>query len=373
MSDSDVWDRLGVDPGEFVPDALKEGVARQITVALAAVATLVAFLFAVRLLGTATATAAPMFEDIFRQVVRGDGGALGLSWLTTYLLANGSVVAALSLTLFAAGVVTLSELFLMVAGSRLGAASIVLLVGGLEYLRRRGYSLRTATSLGTLTFLLTLSIYLPATALGYLTLPWLGPDIAAVARAVGLSARPLTLFSATTDAVVGLVGAGPGFVAGLALLYLCLETFDRLLETVDPSVLRRRFFGRLQRHWLSFLVGLVVTGLTTSVAFSLGVIVAPYNKGYVKREEIVPYVLGANVGTLVDTVIVAVVLGTEAGAVAVLALVGWSILLTGMVLLGFDVYLRGVETVQDLLLADRRWFLAFLLALVIGPLLLLFP
>jgi sodium-dependent phosphate cotransporter len=316
-----------------------------------------------------------VLADVIRDVVRGDGGALGASWLATYLLANGSVVAALSITLFAADVVPLDQVFLLVAGSRLGAASIVLLLGGLEYLRRRQYTLRKATSLGVLAFLLTMVIYLPATLLGHLSLPWLRPHLTALTRSMGVTFQPLGLFSGATGGIVDVLGPAPAFAAGIVLLYACLETFDRLLETVDPSVLRRRFFGRLERKWLSFLVGLVVTGATTSVAFSLGVIVAPYNRGYVKREEIVPYVLGANIGTLLDTVVVAYVLGTEAGAVAVLALIGWAGLLTGgVLLLLYGPFLDGVADVHDGLQEDRRWFLAFLVALVAAPLLLvLFP
>lgn len=60
-----------------------------------------------------------------------------MSWLVTYALTNGSVVAALALSLFQAGLVSLSEAFLMVAGSRLGGAAIVVLVGVFEYLQKR--------------------------------------------------------------------------------------------------------------------------------------------------------------------------------------------------------------------------------------------
>lgn len=106
------------------------------------------FLFAVELLGTATEAASVPLERLVRRYVAGSGPALGVSWLATYVLTNGSVVAALSVSLFETGILTDSQLFLMVAGSRLGAAATVILIGALDYFQKRRYSLGEATSLG---------------------------------------------------------------------------------------------------------------------------------------------------------------------------------------------------------------------------------
>ncbi|MDY7081201.1 MAG: sodium:phosphate symporter, partial [Halobacteria archaeon] len=57
----------------------------------------------------------------------------------------------------------------MVTGSRLGASGIVILVGGVEYVNKNAYSVRKACSLGILTFLISYSIYLPSTLIGYVT------------------------------------------------------------------------------------------------------------------------------------------------------------------------------------------------------------
>jgi len=340
---------------------------RRVALLLAAAATLLVFLFSVRLLGRATEAAAPYVEDAFLAVVVGDAGALGAAWLATYLITNGSVVAALSLTLFAAEIVTATQVFLMVAGSRLGGAAIVLVIGGLEFLRKRRFSLQRATSLGVLTFLVTLSIYLPATVLGYLALPTVTPALTDLSRTLGVDVRPLTVFRPVTDGVLGLVGPFVGFLVGLGLLFACLDVFDRLLGRVETETLRRRFFTHLRRRWLSFGIGLLVTSLTTSVAFSLGVIVPLYNRDYVTRREILPYILGANVGTLLDTLVVAAVLGSEAGVVAVTALIGSGLLVTVLALAVYERYFAAVAAVQDRLRGDRRLFLAFLSLLALVP------
>ncbi|WP_435345841.1 sodium:phosphate symporter [Haloarchaeobius sp. HRN-SO-5] len=326
------------------------------------------FLFAVQLLGTATEAAAPVLERVFARVVVGDASALGIGWFGAYLLANGSVVAALSLSLFTADIVSPSQLFMMIAGSRLGSAVIVVVVGALDYFQKERYTLRRSVSMGLLTFLLTHSIYVPVTVLGYVALTHLRRPVGAVGPAWVEGLQPLTFFDPVTAAVTDAIGPGPTFVLAVALLFGSLKLFDRFLGSVDTRALRRRFFRHLERTWLSFVIGLLVTTVTTSVAFSIGVIVPLYNRGYVERDELIPYVLGANLGTLFDTLVVAVVLRSPAGVAVVLELLVVATLVTLVALVAIDAYSDAVVAVDDRLLDDRRLFVAFVLALVLVPL-----
>ncbi|MFC7228597.1 sodium:phosphate symporter [Salinirubellus salinus] len=330
----------------------------------------VSFLFAVQLLGTATAAAAPLVERVLARLVVGDAAALGLGWLGASVLANGSVVAALAVSLFAAEIVTAPELFLLVAGSRLGAASVVVLVGVLDFLQKERYSLPEAVEVGLLTFLLTHSVYLPATLVGYLALPLVGTPAQATTGGSTATLRPLSLFEPAANLLTAWLGPGLAVVLAVGVLFGSLRLFDRLLASVETATLRARLFRHFRSTRLSFLAGLLVTVVTTSVAFSLGVVVPLYNRGYVEREELVPYVLGANLGTLFDTLAVAVLLDSPAGVAVVLVLLGVASLLTGAALLAHDAYSRVVLGVDDRLLTDRRAFVAFGLALVFVPLLL---
>jgi len=338
---------------------------------LGTVGTVLLFLFAVQLLGAATDAAAPLLRRVFFRVVVGDASALGLSWLAAYALGNGSVVAALALSLFTADIVSAPQLFLLIAGSRLGAAAIVVFVGALDYFQKERYTLRESVSLGLLAFLLTLSIYLPVTVLGYVALPWLRGPFRALTRNWSLVVRPFSVFRPLTAAITARAGPALTVILAAALLFGSLALFDRLLGTVDTETLRERFFSRLQRTWVSFAVGLLVTGVTTSVAFSLGVVVPLYNRDYVTREELVPYVLGANVGTLFDTLLVAVVLESTVGAAVVLELLAVATAVTLAALVAHDTYCRAVFGAYDRLLDDRRLFVAFAVVLLAVPLALL--
>jgi len=60
-----------------------------------------------------------------------------------------------------------------------------------------------------------------------------------------------------------------------------------------------------------FLAGAGVTLLTMSVAMSLTLLVPLVAKGYVRRANTLPYIAGANITTLVDTLVAAILLGNQ--------------------------------------------------------------
>lgn len=328
------------------------------------------FLFSIQLLGTVTEAMAVPLREVFGRYVAGDGRTLGVSWVATYLLANGSVVAALSVSLFKADVISTTQLYLMVAGSRLGAAAIVVLIGALDYLQKRRYTLGKGIGLGVLTFLLTHTIYLPTTMLGYLALPRLEAELGVLGRQLELSARPFAGLDPVTGAIVDGLGHAPSLVLSIVVLLGALNLFDRVLRRVDTRWLRRRLFRLFRGRFVALLMGILLTGITTSVAFSLGVFVPLYNRGYLDRRKVVPYVLGANIGTLFDTVVVAVVLESSVGVTIVLSFLAIGTLFTIGALLLFEEYFDFVDALQTRIVEDRRFLAAFLLVLGVGPVLL---
>jgi sodium-dependent phosphate cotransporter len=97
--------------------------------------------------------------------VSGAGNLFGLGWLMAYAVLSGSPVAAVALGLFSAGTIDQIETLGMIAGSRFGAAFVVLLSGTLHYLRGRRQIITVAT--GVLSLLVTWTIYAPATLGAY--------------------------------------------------------------------------------------------------------------------------------------------------------------------------------------------------------------
>ncbi|WP_410766876.1 sodium:phosphate symporter [Haloferax sp. DFSO60] len=331
----------------------------------------VAFLLSIRLLSGASAALVPAFTPILNRVIMGPLSALGSSWLATYPVLNGTAIAALAMVLFTDALVTPLELFLMICGSRFGSVTIVLLVGSVEYIRRTDVSLRDAMWFGVLSFLVTWTIYIPVTVLGYAALGPLIPRLSAVASRFTIRFAALDSLEPIIRSLVETVGPLGAGVLALGLLLGSLRLFDSAFNAIDGDRIRESLTRHERDHWFLFVLGFAVTALSTSVAFSLGVIVPLSVRGYVDRDDLLPYILGANVGTLIDTVAIAVVLDEPVGLAVVLFTAGLATLISVVFVAMYPWYETTVERLFEMAVKTRRHFIVFLGLLVALPVLLL--
>jgi sodium-dependent phosphate cotransporter len=328
------------------------------------------FVVAVRAMGAAADALDPTISDWLEEVIERPLSALGAGWIVTYVIANGSVVAGLAVTLVESGTVDPIRGFLLLAGSRLGAAAFVVLLGVVEYARTKPRpTLRRALGLGLLTFLVTLTVYVPATATGYVLF---GPlhDLTVDALPGEVEVEALTRTGDVAEEVVDLLGALPVAAIAVILVLTSLRLFDGFLEGIDEERLRRRCRVWLRRGWLSFISGLVLTAVTTSVALSVGALVPLYSRGIVRTRELIPYLLGAGLGTMTDTVLFALLLGSESGLAVVLVLVASATFFTLAFLVRSDRYTPAVERVFRIVVARPLGAFGFAALLVAMPVLL---
>lgn len=250
---------------------------------------------------------------------------LGLGWLGALLVLSGSPVAATSLALVAAGEetgsargVTELEGFTMLTGSRLGAAFVVLLVAVVYALRSGEGKRRAPLSTAVLALTATAVVYVPAAFLGAALLSW-GPfaplelgfpgqlvDLIDVVygRAVEEADRSLPPFLV--------------FAAGVGALLLAFKLIDAALPDLDDASVSSRP-DWLRRKWPMFALGCAVALVTMSVSVALTILVPLVAKNVVRREHVLPYIVGANITTLGDTMFVAFALDSPAAVRIVLA------------------------------------------------------
>jgi predicted membrane channel-forming protein YqfA (hemolysin III family) len=88
----------------------------------------------------------------------------------------------------------------------------------------------------------------------------------------------------------------------------------------------------------------------------------------VKRENIIPYIMGANISTFVDTLLVAVLVGVPHALTIVLALVLGVALFSLAALAGFyRSYRDGIEWCLDWITKSRYTFIVFMMAITAVP------
>ena len=326
------------------------------------------FVFALGLMKEGAGGLAPLLQG--RLAITNAADSLGFGWLTAYLVLSGSPVAAAAVALLSAGALSPSYAFTMIAGSRLGASFIVLLIGFIYALR--GHEPWTALTAGVLSLLLTGSIQLLALPMGLLILGrgrldhFSLPALDKLAASVNRGLEPLI------DPLAAFLPDWALFVVGVGLVTLSFRLFDQAMPQVH---LEKTDFGQttrlIYRPEVMFLMGLVITLLTMSVSISIGILVPLSARGYVRRENIIPYILGANISTLADTLVAAALLGDPQGVTVVVTHMACATLVSlPLVLLAYRPYERGVSSALAWVTHGRRNFAFFLGTIFVVPVIL---
>ncbi len=160
----------------------------------------------------------------------------------------------------------------------------------------------------------------------------------------GLNSALETLLAPIVGPLSALLPGWAVMLAGLVVLWLSFHLLDRALPELN---LENSRFGRVAhlvyRPLAMFLFGAALTFLTLSVSLSLSLLVPLSTRGYIRREDAIPYIMGANITTFVDTLLATVVLGSsEAFTVVLISMVSVTLISLGVMLLAFTPYERAV-------------------------------
>jgi Na+/phosphate symporter len=163
------------------------------------------------------------------------------------------------------------------------------------------------------------------------------------------------------------------FVVGLGVILLSFSLFDRCLPEMT---LKESRFGRMSRliylPWVMFLLGGLITLVSMSVSVSLGILVPLSARGFERRENLIPYIMGANITTFIDTLLAAVMLRNPA-AFTIVMVEMVSIALVSIVILAtiYRYYEHGMLTFVNWLSNSNRNLGLFMVVLFIVPLVLM--
>jgi hypothetical protein len=245
---------------------------------------------------------------------------LGLGWLGACIVLSGSPVAVSALTFLDGGTIDRVQAFTMLTGSRLGAAFVVLVVGTLYAVRHRtGSGRRAPISIGILSLLMTMVLYVPAAIAGYVLLQRGSFDGWTIGASPSVTSVTDVLFGWAVDAAGAVLPGWMLFPLGLAVLIAGFWLIDKVMPSLSEEQMEHRPHAWYARKWPMFLLGCGVCLLTLSVSVALTVLVPLVAKGYLRRANTLPYIAGANITTLADTLVAAILLGNQDAVRVVLA------------------------------------------------------
>ncbi|MEJ2747303.1 MAG: hypothetical protein P8183_05250 [Anaerolineae bacterium] len=327
------------------------------------------FILAITLMKEGARDLAPLVQSRF--AVTNAANSLGFGWLFAYIIMSGSPVAAAALTFFQAGVLDKLGAFTMIAGSRLGASFIVLFIGFIYVLRGRSRS--NSLSMGLLSLSVTGTTYLAALLIGCTILRTGILDQVQMQSGLLLTSLTELIFDPVAAFLTGILPNWTLFLIGLGVIMVSFNLFDRCLPQMT---LKESQLGRVSRlvyrPWVMFLLGGMITLVSMSVSVSLSVLIPLSHRGFVRRENVIPYIMGANITTFIDTLLAAVLLNnSQAFTIVLVEMLSITIVSILLLLTVFRRYERAMLNFVGWVTADTRHLALFMTAILVIPFILM--
>jgi sodium-dependent phosphate cotransporter len=336
-----------------------------------AVVSIALFVLAIQLMKEGARAVAPVIRGWLH--VDNAANSLGFGWLSAYLIMSGSPVAAVALAFFDAGTIGQFEALTMVSGSRLGASFIVLFIGFIYVLR--GHERLTGLSMGLLSFTITAFLHIPGLGLSYLLLTNDLTDPISLGGGGTLTSVLDLVYGPIVQLIMRYAPGWLVFVIGAGLVLVSFNLIDRALPELRLESSRFGAISRVvYRPIVMFLMGLVITALSLSVSISLSILVPLSARGYIKTENAIAYVMGANVSTFIDTLFVALLLNnpeaTEVVLVQIISISVVSLFILALLYAPFERVLLYITSHTVRSTRNLAVFAAIILTVPIGLLLL---
>jgi Na+/phosphate symporter len=333
------------------------------------IASLYLFILAISLMKEGANGLTPLVQNTLK--VSNPINALGFGWLFAYIIMSGSPVAAAALTFFDAGVIDQLSAFAMITGSRLGASFIVLFIGFIYTLRGRDRA--TSLSMGLLSLNVTAITHLPALIIGAVILQ------AGILDHIQLQSG--TLLTSFIDwiiapVVVSITTWFPNwmvFLVSLGIILLSFNMFDKCLPQMTIKESRVGWMSRLvYRPVVMFSLGALITLVSMSVSVSLSLLVPLSSRGFIRRENVIPYIMGANVTTFIDTLLAAVLLNNPpAFTIVLVEMVSVALVSVFILVSMYSTFLHQMLKFVVQVTSTNRNLAVFMFLLLLIPLVLL--
>jgi hypothetical protein len=312
---------------------------------------------------------APLVRDRFH--VTNPANSLGFGWLFAYVVMSGSPVAAAALTFFDVGVIDKLGTFTMITGSRLGASFIVLFIGFIYVIRGRNRA--TSLSMGLLSLTVTGTTYIVALGVGLLLLGSGRLDNFQLQSGALLTSATDLIFDPITNFFLTFLPRWSLFIVGFGIILISFNLIDKCLPQMS---VKESQVGRMSRlvyqPWVMFLLGAGITMISMSVSVSLSILVPLSQRGFVRRENVIPYIMGANITTFVDTLLASVLLNNpHAFTVVLTEMLSITIVSIIILLLIYRPYQTAMLDFVEIITTSNRNLAIFMIIILVVPIILM--
>jgi sodium-dependent phosphate cotransporter len=248
-------------------------------------------------------------------LIRDTTSGVFAGWIATALLHSSGAFDSIVVAFVSSGVMPLSLAVATIIGAEMGTSVTPFLVSVLGSLRKN--ERLTASFNVTMSHVLynffTLLLFYPLEHFTgiFSTIAWRGSHI--FVRASWLKAIPdiLKVVTPWVKPLLGIIPAWAGLLLGAALLVIALGAVEKYMTAIFSmprswNLIRATF----TRPKLAFLAGFLFTLVVPSTTVMVSLLVPLASSGVILADYyILPYILGANIGTVFDVMIAALATG----------------------------------------------------------------
>ena len=248
-------------------------------------------------------------------VIRDTTSGVFAGWIGTALLHSSGAFDSIVVAFVSSGAMPLSLAVATLIGAELGTTVTPFLISVLNQVRKRKH--QDAAFNVTLTHVLynlcALAIFYPLELL-FGSLTWVATQGGNIfVKAPWLDAVPdiLDVVTPWVPVVLGVIPPWAGIVIGAVMLIVALNGVERYMTEIfnmprSWNLIRATF----QKPYRAFLAGFIFTLLIPSTTVMVSLLVPLATSGVIGAEfYILPYILGANIGTVFDVMIAAMATG----------------------------------------------------------------
>lgn len=237
--------------------------------------------------------------------------AFGSGWLLSIIMQSSGAATAAIMSVFSLGVLNSSILVYMIIGSRIGAVISAFLVSMLIIAKRRDFRHGFEIGLTNLIYALPIAGLMFIAEYSFSLFSKTGTNFLASEYSFNID-----FINYITMPLINLMKSIPElflFFLGILLLVFSLQLMSKnLFSLFDKDKLKKNLNKYFSSKSEAFLIGFVLTAIFLSTGITISLLVPLIVSRLINLKKAIPYMIGANLGGVIDVIISGLIIGGKA-------------------------------------------------------------
>lgn len=237
--------------------------------------------------------------------------SFGFGWLLTLIMQSSGAATSALVALNISGIIGASLLIFMVIGTRIGTTITVLLVSLFIRAKRRDFRHGFEICLVNLVYAFPVAIIMFVLEYFFRFFSYAGNFFVAL----GIPFR-INFVDTITIPLINSISFLPKsllVIAGTFLLVISLKSLPRFIFNLWGNDYLKKKINKYMKNKLgAFLIGFLVTAILLSTSITITLLIPIVVMRIINLKKVIPYVIGANLGGVMDAVLGGLVIGKTA-------------------------------------------------------------